>query len=47
MIPQSPITSGNDETFDVITGQPHCIASKTGSPKPSYNDGYTKHSALE
>jgi hypothetical protein len=35
----SPATSGKQDTADVITGTPHAIASATGKPNPSYNDG--------
>ena len=33
--PASPTTSGNEETFDTITGTPQAIASKGGNPNPS------------
>ena len=33
--PSSPTTSGNEEVLEVITGMPHCIASRAGKPKPS------------
>lgn len=33
--PASPTTSGIDDVLELITGHPHCIASKSGSPKPS------------
>ena len=33
------ITSAIAAPFEAITGVPHCIASSTGSPKPSYQDG--------
>ena len=35
MIAALPATSGRDETFDVTTGAPQAIASRTGRPKPS------------
>src|ERR1051325_1407758 len=38
----SPATSGMDEIFDVITGQPQVIASRIGKPKPSIKDTYIK-----
>ena len=41
----SPAVSGSAETFDVRTGVPQAIASRTGSPNPSYSDGYTSASA--
>ena len=34
-----PATSGMLVVFEVVTGHPHCIASRTGRPKPSYNEG--------
>lgn len=34
-----PATSGNEELFEAITGQPDAIASMTGNPNPSYNEG--------
>src|SRR5260370_15872550 len=37
-----PATSGRDPAFDVTTAQPQDIASKTGNPKPSYNEGIRK-----
>ncbi len=37
----SPATSIIAGSRDVTTIAPHCIASRTGNPKPSYNDGYT------
>ena len=30
-----PVTSGNDERFEVITGTPAAMACATGKPKPS------------
>src|SRR2546426_1616924 len=44
-IPASPTTSGMDAARDAITGVPHAIASSTGRPNPSYNDGYTSAAA--
>ena len=41
--PASPTTSGRDDTLDASTGTPQAIASSTGSPNPSYNEGYTRH----
>ena len=35
----SPTTSGSEEMFEVMTGQPHFIASSGGIPNPSYKDG--------
>ena len=35
----SPPTSGRDDAFDYITGVPQLMASKGGSPKPSWRDG--------
>ncbi len=34
-----PSTSGSDDVFDVMVGQPHAAASAAGRPKPSYRDG--------
>ncbi len=31
----SPTTSGNEEAFELMTGHPQAIASRTGSPNPS------------
>ncbi len=31
----SPPTSGREDAVVVTTGVPHCMASSTGSPKPS------------
>src|ERR1044071_8219499 len=36
---------GRHEQLDVITGAPASIASNTGRPKPSSNEGYTKATA--
>ena len=41
----SPATSGTDEVLDATVGIPRDIASRTGSPKPSYSDGYANTSA--
>ena len=41
----SPTTSGKEEIFEVITGVPQAIASKTGKPKPSHKEGNTKANA--
>ncbi|PYQ81789.1 MAG: hypothetical protein DMG03_19195 [Acidobacteria bacterium] len=41
----SPPTSASAAARPVTTGAPHAIASMTGSPNPSYIDGYTKISA--
>lgn len=41
----SPATSGQELTFEVMTGQPQDMASSIGRPKPSYKDGKTKPSA--
>jgi len=41
----APATSGIEDTFEATTGVPHCIASRTGSPNPSYRDGNTYASA--
>ena len=35
-------TSGIEVMFEVITGALQLMASNGGSPKPSYNEGYTK-----
>ena len=35
----SPPTSGRDDAFDNKTGGPQLMASKGGSPKPSWRDG--------
>ena len=37
----SPATSGSEPRFETTTGTPHAIASSTGSPNPSSNDGRT------
>src|SRR3990172_11457321 len=41
----SPATSGIDDVVDDMTGHPHCMASSTGSPNPSYRDGNINTSA--
>ena len=41
----SPATSGSDDDADTTVGTPRAIASSTGSPNPSYSDGYTNVSA--
>ena len=43
-IPLCPTTSGIEVVFEEITGVPQLIASSGGNPKPSYNEGYAKHS---
>ncbi len=40
-----PATSGRLEPSEQITGAPQAIASSTGSPNPSYNDGKTNSAA--
>src|SRR6202011_3766183 len=39
--PAPPTTSGNEPRLLVATGSPQAIASTTGNPKPSLNDGST------
>jgi hypothetical protein len=46
-IAASPAISGSEARSETITGQPHAIASITGSPNPSYREGTTRHSAPE
>ena len=41
----SPAISGSAVVSEHITGHPHAIASRRGSPKPSYNDGRISASA--
>src|SRR3989344_2224920 len=41
----SPETSGMLDTLEVMTGQPHAIASRMGIPNPSYKHGYANISA--
>jgi hypothetical protein len=41
----SPVTSGSEEVAEAIVGTPRAIASRTGRPNPSYNDGYTNTDA--
>ena len=36
------MTSGTLDVFEPMTAAPHCIASRTGSPNPSYSDGKQK-----
>ena len=38
-IPASSTTSGSAVVLEAITGQPLAMASRAGSPKPSYRDG--------
>ena len=40
----SPATSASAPRFEHATGTPRVIASSTGNPNPSYNDGKTKPS---
>ena len=40
-----PAVSGMAVVFEVTTGQPQAIASRIGSPKVSFSDGYTEMSA--
>src|ERR1041384_6676539 len=40
-----PTISGRHDEFEAITGVPASIASNTGRPKPSSNDGYTNATA--
>src|SRR4051812_38640236 len=42
----SPQTSGMDAASDAMTGQPQCMASRGGMPKPSYVDGNTRATAF-
>src|SRR3989338_1522596 len=42
MAAASPATSGKEDEFEQTTGMPDAIASNTGKPNPSYNDGNTK-----
>src|SRR5688500_8082868 len=41
MLPAILTTSGKDDVSEVMTGVPHAIAARGGSPKPSYMDGKT------
>ena len=43
--PRSPTTSGSAPRFAAITGTPSVMASRTGIPNPSSNDGRTRASA--
>ena len=40
-----PAISGMELVSDVTTGQPQAIASRMGSPKVSFSDGYASRSA--
>ena len=46
-IPASHTTSGIEVALEATTGQPHAIASKGGSPKPSKNEGKAEMLAKE
>src|SRR5713101_6467477 len=43
--PALPTTSGRLEFRNAATGQPHAIASRQGSPKPSYRLGNNRQPA--